>query len=328
MNLHTLAVRECVCLLHEIDREAYEALSTGLDSLIAFIEAVEPGFLAGGRLIYVGAGTSGRLGVLDAAEAVPTFDLEQGRIVGLIAGGDRALRHSSENAEDNPHGSVHELDALALTDRDAVLGIAAGGTTPYVLGALEYASGVHRLVRPTPARSGSRALRSARQAALHAAGRPLTALLVCAPVPAPPFVDHLIVLPTGPEALTGSTRLKAGTATKVALNIISTTLMVRAGRVYENLMVDLRATNAKLRDRAARIIAMLTGLDRHAAFELLDHAGGYVKTAILMHKAGLTRARASALLAHADNRLDRAFARLRSHSRETQTKTERLNCRL
>lgn len=276
-DLHRLDVAGIVALLNRENRAVLAALDAAEPALTAFISAVEPGFLAGGRLVYVGAGTSGRLGVLDASEAPPTFQVEPGRIVGLIAGGDAALRRSSEGREDEPDGAHAELAALALTAQDAVLGIAAGGTTPYAVGALAFAR-----------RAGAR-----------------TGLLTCAEVPRPADAEHLIVLPTGPEPLTGSTRMKAGTATKLALNAISTALMVRLGKVYGNLMVDVRATNAKLRDRAARIVATLTGLDRTASFALLERAGGVVKTAVAMQRLGLDRAEADRRLTAVGGRLDR-----------------------
>jgi N-acetylmuramic acid 6-phosphate etherase len=271
MRLHTLSTRECVDLLRREDGAVLAALEAAAPALAGFVEALIPRFDSGGRLIYLGAGTSGRLGVLDASEAPPTFQLEQGRIVGLIAGGDGALRRSSEGLEDMADGSRPDLEALRLTDDDTVLGIAAGATTPFVRGAFPIAKSL--------------------------APGCMTAFLTCSPCAAPPHTDHLIVLPTGPEVLTGSTRLKAGTATKLALNTISTTLMVRTGRVYENLMVDLRASNDKLRDRAARIIGTLTGLARDGALELLDRAGGRVKTAVVMSKLGLDRAGAESRLA-------------------------------
>ncbi len=263
MNLHALTIAEIVTLINREDEAVIAAVGHALPDLAAFVRAAEPFFVAApprgedavqfpGRLIYVGAGTSGRLGVLDASEAPPTFHVPPGRIVGIIAGGDGALRRSSEGAEDDPNGAEAELGRLNLSIADAVLGIAAGGTTPYVLGALRIAK-----------RQGAR-----------------TGLLSCAAVARPAGCDHLIVLPTGPEVLTGSTRMKAGSATKMALNIISTALMVRAGRVRENLMIDLRATNEKLRDRAARIIATLTGLTREESLGALDRAGGSVRRAI------------------------------------------------
>lgn len=273
MDLHLLSVSECVKLMSEEDIAVITALERARPAITAFIEAVEPRFRAGGRLIYIGAGTSGRLGVLDASEAPPTFQLEAGRIIGIIAGGDSALRKSSEGREDDPRGAAPDLAALNLTPGDTILGIAAGGTTPYVLGALELAKS---------SLPGQQQMANSQRSS-----SPLTALLSCSPIPRPPAADHLIVLETGPEVLTGSTRMKAGTATKLALNTISTTLMVRTGRVYQNLMVDLRATNDKLRDRAGRIIATLTGLDRPSALALLDSAGGNVKTAVVMHGRGV-----------------------------------------
>ena len=280
MHLHALSVGACVRLITDEDRAISEAMDRAAPALTAFIEGTEPGFLAGGRLIYIGAGTSGRLGVLDASEAPPTFCIEPGRIIGVIAGGDAALRKSSEGKEDDPGGAAADLESLKLTPNDTVLGIAAGGTTPYVLGALELATGAGAGQRPMP-----------RDA------RPLTGLLTCSPIQKPAAADHLIVIDTGPEVLTGSTRMKAGTATKLALNTISTTLMVRSGRTYENLMVDLRATNNKLRDRAARIISTLSGLPRAGALEVLDRAGGQAKVAIVMARLGMSRAAAEARLA-------------------------------
>lgn len=284
MNLHTLGVAEIVDVINGEDRDVALALKRAGKRLTRLIEAIEPGFLAGGRLVYVGAGTSGRLGVLDASEAPPTFCVPEGRIVGIIAGGDGALRRSSEAAEDDPQGSWDALRALELTARDAVIGIAAGGTTPYPRGALEFC----KAQRPE-------------------GERPLTALLACADAGEVPHADHVVILKTGPEVLTGSTRMKAGSATKMALNTISTTLMVRSGRVYENLMVDVRATNAKLRDRAARIVSTLTGLPRDRAFELLDRAGGAAKVAIVMHRLGVDRERAEERLHAAGGRLAAAL---------------------
>lgn len=279
MRLHELDAAECVELIAREDRAAFEAVRRAGKRLTAFIEAAEPGFIAGGRLVYVGAGTSGRLGVLDASEAPPTFCVPPGRVVGIIAGGDRALRESSEGLEDEARGAWTELEALALTVNDAVLAIAAGGTTPFALGALEYCAG----------RAG--------------ALRPVTGLLCCATVEKPAGCDHLITLKTGPEVLTGSTRMKAGTATKLALNTISTTLMARSGRVYENLMVDVRATNDKLRDRAARIVSTLTGLTREESLALLERAGGSSKTAVVMNRLAMERVRAEETLAAVGGRL-------------------------
>lgn len=260
-NLHELSVSQCVGVMLDEDRVVMEAMLKASAALTSLIEAAEPGFVAGGRLIYLGAGTSGRLGVLDASEAPPTFQVDHSRIIGLIAGGDAALRRSSERLEDDPDSARTELQALHLTDRDTVIGIAAGGTTPYARGGITLAK--------------------------QLATGCVTAFLTCSVVDPPDGCDHMIVLETGPEVLTGSTRMKAGTATKLALNTISTTLMIRAGKVYQNLMVDVRATNDKLLDRAARIVTTLTGISRPEALTLLEHAGGKVKLAVLMHRLNL-----------------------------------------
>jgi N-acetylmuramic acid 6-phosphate etherase len=281
LDLHRRSVRECLRALQREDRRAVEAVALAEDALAALIEAAEPGFVRGGRLVYLGAGTSGRLGVLDASEAPPTFDVERGRVVGLIAGGDRALRTSSESAEDDPEGARAELEALAPTADDTFVAIAAGGSTPYALGGIAIAKAL--------------------------APAAVTALVCCTRVRRPPGCDHVVEVSTGPEVLTGSTRMKAGTATKLVLNALSTTLMVRAGRVFENLMVDLRATNAKLTDRAARIVAELVPCDRATAFERLRAANGGVKLAIVMGRLGLDARAAAARLEAAGGRLDRVL---------------------
>ncbi|MHC5003830.1 MAG: N-acetylmuramic acid 6-phosphate etherase [Planctomycetota bacterium] len=267
----------CVELMIDDHRRVVEALAAARPALVGFIDALLPRYAAGGRLVYLGAGTSGRLGVLDAAECPPTFQSDPARIVGVIAGGDAALRRSSEFREDDPRGAEPVLTELRLGPGDALLGIAAGGTTPYVLGAIGFAAGLGLL----------------------------TGLLTNAPsAVAPPGCDHLICLDTGPELLTGSTRLKAGSATKLALNIVSTTLFVQLGKVYSNLMVDLRASNEKLRDRAIRILRELCPeLDRAAAAVVLERAEGSLKRAIVMQRMAVDAARADDLLAEHGGRL-------------------------
>lgn len=279
MDLHAQSVEQLVATFAREDLAALDAVRDAGPAITALLAAAEPRWLAGGRLIYLGAGTSGRLGVLDASECPPTFQTPPERVVGIIAGGDSSLRKSSEGMEDDPDGARPALEALGLGGNDIVIGIAAGGTTPYVLGALKLAK------------------------SLATGPKPLTAMISCSPLSGPLPADHLILLATGPEVITGSTRLKAGTATKLALNTISSTLMIRSGRVHENLMVDLRASNAKLRDRAARVVSTLTGLDRHAAFDLLDRAGGAAKTAVVMHRLGVDRAGAEAELARHGGRI-------------------------
>ncbi len=270
MDLDMLDTAGCVQLIIEDHLAVPEAVAAAAPALTAFIDALVERVRAGGRLIYVGAGTSGRLGVLDAAECPPTFQSDPGQVLGLIAGGDAALRRSSEAREDDPHGAAPALAELAVGRLDTVVAIAAGGTTPFVLGAVDLAG----------------------QAGAH------TALLTCTPSASATACDHLIVLDTGPELLTGSTRLKAGSATKLALNIISTTLFVRLGKVYSNLMVDMRATNTKLADRAIRILCELKPqLTREAASSVLDDAGGELKAAIVMARLGVDLAAARAKLA-------------------------------
>jgi N-acetylmuramic acid 6-phosphate etherase len=283
-DLGALDVEACLRRINAEDHLVPAAVERAIPAIARFTEAAAARMAppSGGRLIYLGCGTSGRLGVLDASECPPTFMTDPGLVVGLIAGGDAALRRSSEGLEDDPRGAVGELDRIELRAQDAVLGLAAGGTTPWVRGGLEEA-----------ARRGA-----------------LTGLLTCAAIEPPLGVEHLIFIDTGPEPLTGSTRMKAGTATKLALNMISTTLMVQAGKVHENLMFDLRATNDKLLDRAARIVVELTGASRAEAFDLLDRAGGRAKTAVVMQIRGLTADQAECLLAAANGRLAAALAEL------------------
>ncbi|MHC4991074.1 MAG: N-acetylmuramic acid 6-phosphate etherase [Planctomycetota bacterium] len=274
-TLDRLDVAGCVRLMTEDHDSVVAAVRAAETAITGFIEALVPKFGRGGRLVYLGAGTSGRLGVLDASECPPTFQSDAARVIGMIAGGDAALRRSSESREDDPEGAGPELERLDVGEADTVLGIAAGGTTPYVLGGLQIA---------------------------HSRGA-LTGLLTSA-TGTVAECDHLICLDTGPELLTGSTRLKAGSATKLVLNIISTTLFVQQGKVYSNLMVDLRASNAKLRDRAIRVLqAVCPDLDRSAAATLLAQADGSVKTAIAMHHLALDPQEAERRLARHDGRL-------------------------
>lgn len=305
-NLHVLDVAGCVDLFVKEDAAVLEALAYAKPAITKFIEDLVPRFshpqvVPPGRLIYLGAGTSGRLGVLDASEAPPTFCIPPDRIIGLIAGGDGALRKSSEGKEDDERGAMDALQHLPggpLTPADTVVAIAAGGTTPYAVGALKLAKELARQSAPLAIREGT-----------PPATTCLTALLCCTPCPTPADCDHHIVLPTGPEVLTGSTRMKAGSATKMALNIISTTLMVQTGRVHQNLMIDLRPSNAKLIDRAARIITHLTGLPRPEALALLEQARSVpsthstVKLALAAHWSGLPLHDASKLLDQSGGRL-------------------------
>jgi N-acetylmuramic acid 6-phosphate etherase len=275
-ELDTLGTGEIIDLMVDDHRRVVDAVRDARPRLAAFVDALVPRMRRGGRLIYIGAGTSGRLGVLDAAECPPTFHADPGQVIGIIAGGDTSLRRSSEGLEDDRDGAADALAELALTPGDTLLGIAAGGTTPYVLGALERA-------------------RDAGTA---------TALLTCVtPVPPPPC-ELVIHLDTGPELLTGSTRLKAGSATKLALNVITTSLFVQLGKVHSNLMIDVRATNEKLRDRAIRILRTFDPtLHRAAAAEVLDRAGGRLRTAIVMQARGVERVEAEHLIEREDGQV-------------------------
>jgi N-acetylmuramic acid 6-phosphate etherase len=269
MEFDALSVQGCIEVLAGDQQQAVAAVLAAAPALAAFVGDLIPRMMSGGRLLYAGAGTSGRLGVLDASECPPTFRSRPDQVIGVIAGGDSALRTSSERMEDDPRGIAAEFDRLAIGARDAVVGIAAGGTTPYPRGAVTMAK-----------ERGA-----------------LTAFLTCAPCEAPRGCDHLLLVDTGPEVITGSTRLKAGTATKLALNCITTTLFTKLGKVHGNLMVDLAATNDKLVDRAVRIMRTLhPGLSREQGAALLEAAGGSLKVALVMHALGVDRAEAQARL--------------------------------
>ena len=261
---------EIVEIINAEDRTVADAVATQKQQIADAIAIAEDCFRRGGRLVYAGAGTSGRLGVLDASECPPTFGVDFDMVIGLIAGGYDALLRAQEGAEDSPEGGARDIDKLALGARDFLVGIAASGGTPYVRGALTRAREL-----------GAR-----------------TAIVACTPPPAAvrDVADIAIVPIVGPEVVTGSTRMKAGTATKLVLNMITTGAMIRIGKTYGNLMVDLRATNAKLRDRSERIIVEVTGVDRAEAKRLLAASGDSVKTAIVMHALNADRAAAEQAL--------------------------------
>ncbi len=268
---------EIVDLMNAEDRTVADAVATQRMNIAKAIEIAELTLREGGKMYYLGAGTSGRLGVLDAAECPPTFSTEPEMVEGIIAGGDKALRRAAEGAEDLPEGAVADLEDAEVCEKDFVLGIAASGTTTYVCAGLE---------------------------AAHTMGA-RTGILACAPPTQKilDLVDVAIVVITGPEVLTGSTRLKAGTATKMVLNMLSTGAMVRLGKCYGNLMVDLRATNAKLRERSERLVMEVLEVDREKAKDLLKHAGGVVKTAIIMGKFDIKKKDAEARLTAAKGRI-------------------------
>ncbi len=262
---------EIVDLINAEDSSVASAVATQRDQIARAVEIAERTFRAGGRLFYVGAGTSGRLGVLDASECPPTFGSAPEMVQGIIAGGLPALTRAQEGAEDIVENGAKEMDAHGVGKNDFVVGIAASGTTPYVGAALE------------------------RAAELGAS----TAIVACSPPPRDLVakVTVAIVPIVGPEVVTGSTRMKAGTATKLVLNTITTAAMIRLGKTFGNLMVDLRATNNKLIDRSERIVMEVCGVTREEAATLLDRAGKSVKTAIVIQKKGVSREEAEKLLA-------------------------------
>jgi len=275
-NLDALSTLDMLAVFHHEDRRVLEAVDRALPRLAEAVDAIAACLRSGGRLFYIGAGTSGRLGVLDASECPPTFNVPPELVTAIIAGGDHALRHSVESVEDSPATGVADLLANGFSDGDVLVGIAASGRTPYVLGAIDAA------------------------AALGA----LTACIVC--VPASPLAARVripIELLTGPEVITGSTRLKAGTATKLALNMLSSGVMVRLGYVYSNLMVNVQPRNAKLVDRARRIASAVAGVPGDQAAHLLEASGGSVPTAIVMGKLDLPRDQAEQRLAACQGRI-------------------------
>jgi len=255
-NIDTLPTLEIVDLINSEDRAVPEAVGSQRGPIVAAIDLIVDCFREGGRLFYVGAGTSGRLGVLDASECPPTFGVKRSLVQGIIAGGRKALVRSIEGAEDDVAGGAREIDKRKVSSRDVVVGLAACGVTPFVHGAL----------------------RRARQIGAQ------TVCVTCAPEAVKSIPADIIINPVvGPEIVTGSTRMKAGTATKLVLNMLTTTAMIKLGKVHGNLMVDLQAVNNKLRDRSLRIVTELTGLSRPKAGALLKRAEGKVKPAVVMH---------------------------------------------
>jgi N-acetylmuramic acid 6-phosphate etherase len=274
-----LPTGEMLAVINAADSEIPAAVAKVIPEISLAVDLIAARIRNGGRLFYMGAGTSGRLGVLDASECPPTFNVPAQLVIGLIAGGDQALRTSVERAEDDPEQGRTDLEARGFTSRDALVGIAASGRTPYVLGAVAYARSLDALTIGLSCTVDSELARAAE--------------IAITPVP-------------GPEIITGSTRMRAGTATKLVLNMLSTGVMIRLGYVYGNLMVNVQPTNAKLADRARRIISKITNLTYDEAAQLLDRAGS-VRIAVLMHKLGLNKADAEARLAAASGSLRAAL---------------------
>ncbi|MCF2972785.1 N-acetylmuramic acid 6-phosphate etherase [Synechococcus sp. Nb3U1] len=275
-EIDDLSTLELVQQINAEDRRVPEAVAHEAKRIAAAIEAIAERMQRGGRLIYIGAGTSGRLGVLDAAECPPTFSTQPGQVIGLIAGGEKALTQAVEGAEDDGEAGALALRTLSLQARDSVVGIAASGRTPFVLGGIQAARGVGAL----------------------------TVGLACNhPSPLTEQVDIAIAPLVGPEVILGSTRMKAGTAQKLVLNTISTGVMIRLGKTYGNLMVDLQASNAKLKRRAERMVALACDLDATTAAQLLEACGGEVKTAILVALMGCSAQEARQHLQQANGRI-------------------------
>lgn len=268
-NIDELSTEAMLRVINDEDKKVALAVEAIVPQIAQVTEAIAHAFSQGGRLIYCGAGTSGRLGILDASECPPTFGTPRGQVVGLIAGGHTAILQAVENAEDNAERGAQDLADIGFSSRDVLVGIAASGRTPYVLGALAYAR---------------------EQGAF-------TAALTCNPDSAMAQAADVALTPVvGPEIVTGSSRMKAGTAQKLVLNMLSTGAMIRSGKVYGNLMVDVEATNQKLVQRQINIVKQATECDDATAQQALTACGGHCKTAIVMVLAGLTAEEARALL--------------------------------
>ncbi|HEX4022315.1 MAG TPA: N-acetylmuramic acid 6-phosphate etherase [Acidobacteriaceae bacterium] len=278
-NIDRVSTIDLLQMMHDADGAVMEAIAQEIHNIACALDAIVERLQSGGRLFYLGAGTSGRLGVLDASECPPTFNTSPEMVQGIIAGGDVALRHSVEGVEDDAEAAVEDLQGHNFTKFDVLVGVAASGRTPYVLGGISYA---------------------------HLLGA-MTIGLSCVPDSKLAQVAHYAITPAvGPEVITGSTRMKAGTATKLVLNMLSTGTMIRLGFVYGNLMVNLHPTNEKLHQRARRIVMEATGRTRENAAALLQQAGS-IKTAIVMHKLHLDRETAEQRVAQAQGRLRKAL---------------------
>lgn len=269
MHVDSLSALEIVQLMNEEDKQVPLAIEKCLPQIAQAVERIVVAFQQGGRLVYIGAGTSGRLGVLDASECPPTFGVSPEMVKGIIAGGERALRHPIEGAEDSKTQAVVDLQTIQFSSKDVLVGIAASGRTPYVIGALEYAKSLGSVT-------------------VSIASNPNSAMAN--------IVDIAIDTVVGPEVLTGSSRLKSGTAQKLVLNMLTTASMILMGKCYQNLMVDVQASNEKLKARAIRIVMQATDCDKALAEETLKQADQNAKLAIMMILSGLDRAQAEALL--------------------------------
>ena len=280
MHVDSLSALEIVQLMNEEDKQVPLAIEKCLPQIAQAVECIVAAFQQGGRLVYIGAGTSGRLGVLDASECPPTFGVSPEMVKGIIAGGERALRHPIEGAEDSKEQAVIDLQTIQFSSKDVLVGIAASGRTPYVIGALEYAKSLGSVTASI-------------------ASNPNSAMAN--------IVDIAIDTVVGPEVLTGSSRLKSGTAQKLVLNMLTTASMILMGKCYQNLMVDVQASNEKLKARAIRIVMQATDCDKALAEEILKLADQNAKLAIMMILSGLDRAQAEALLEKHQGKLQLAL---------------------
>ena len=280
MHVDSLSALEIVQLMNKEDKQVPLAIEKCLPQIAQAVECIVAAFQQGGRLVYIGAGTSGRLGVLDASECPPTFGVSPEMVKGIIAGGERALRHPIEGAEDSKTHAVVDLQTIQFSSKDVLVGIAASGRTPYVIGALEYAKSLGSVT-------------------VSIESNPNSAMAN--------IVDIAIDTVVGPEVLTGSSRLKSGTAQKLVLNMLTTASMILMGKCYQNLMVDVQASNEKLKARAIRIVMQATDCDKALAEETLKQADQNAKLAIMMILSGLDRAQAEALLEKHQGKLQLAL---------------------
>ena len=280
MHVDSLSALEIVQLMNQEDKQVPLAIEKCLPQIAQAVECIVAAFQQGGRLVYIGAGTSGRLGVLDASECPPTFGVSPEMVKGIIAGGERALRHPIEGAEDSKAQAVVDLQTIQFSSKDVLVGIAASGRTPYVVGALEYAKSLGSVT-------------------VSIASNPNSAMAN--------IVDIAIDTVVGPEVLTGSSRLKSGTAQKLVLNMLTTASMILMGKCYQNLMVDVQASNEKLKARAIRIVMQATDCDKALAEETLKQADQNAKLAIMMILSGLDRAQAETLLEKHQGKLQLAL---------------------
>ena len=280
MHVDSWSALEIVQLMNQEDKQVPLAIEKCLPQIAQAVECIVAAFQQGGRLVYIGAGTSGRLGVLDASECPPTFGVSPEMVKGIIAGGERALRHPIEGAEDSKAQAVVDLQTIQFSSKDVLVGIAASGRTPYVIGALEYAKSLGSVT-------------------VSIASNPNSAMAN--------IVDIAIDTVVGPEVLTGSSRLKSGTAQKLVLNMLTTASMILMGKCYQNLMVDVQASNEKLKARAIRIVMQATDCDKAIAEETLKQADQNAKLAIMMILSGLDRAQAEALLEKHQGKLQLAL---------------------